>query len=665
MQRTTKPLTYVEVSGATVTPGSILTYTGGGSVIMNAVPTEMLLDPSGAITIDSMVTAYNSLVWGLYQSGMIITEPRVWFGAAGITGVQLSRVGAPVVVGVPVALSPQYAPYSGASGAYSYISMNDALAALNGVLGGISGAQFRYADGRVSLIVQDGTTIRFEEAVLAANSSPTSYGSTRRMLNRLFLRDISGYIGVDLSGPLLIQGEPIAAPTYGVFPEPAPASNIGFTDTTIDPFDVSWNASITRDAAYYIHVVGNGYNKLFLTHSPVLSIGTNQGISIGTTYNFTVITTTPYEVSTLSNPTANSPINNIIIFPTFTISARSYSYNYIDITWVPMHAQYSMVIQIDSDVPFIVGAEIGVAKSTLLTPGIHTVTAYLQNSSGDTGVRQTVSVEIVDIPAPIVVFGDSTRISILFDHTAPIIIANMKDIIVSATSTTSPTVNLIKYASDTNILVDGLDYATTYNISFSYRLSDDVTIGPPTVLSASTKNIFGPIADGLFNTGYTNIYESVVGKSGQSGQAYGYVIEQGSPWIGKQFNTILFPLIYGLGLLTTLQGSIDPSYFSVSVYDDTPNVGTLKSNSSMVEIVGPAYRYNDAYVITLDNTVTITANMYILFYSEPGITIASTYIFSSYPVPAPIKSIQLITGADGTETIYGETFGVLCDFALI
>jgi hypothetical protein len=300
MQRTTKPLTYVEVSGATVTPGSILTYTGGGSVIMNAVSTGLLLDPSGTNTIQSILAAYNSLVWGLYQSGMIITEPRIWFGNAGATGLLLSRVGDPLAI--------PYMPYSGA---YSYISMNDALAALNGRLDP-SGAQFRYAGGRVSLIVQDRTTIRFDEAV------PAAYGSTRRMLNRLFLRDISGYIGVDLSGPLMIQGEPITESTYGVFTEPAPASNIQFINQTLNSFDITWSASPTADVAYYVHVEGNGVNKLLLTPLTSITIGTNNGINPWDKYNFTIIATTPYEVNTSGNPSTSranpfGPISSGII----------------------------------------------------------------------------------------------------------------------------------------------------------------------------------------------------------------------------------------------------------------------------------------------------------------------------------------------------------------
>lgn len=282
------PLSYIEPSGGVVIPGGVLVYTGGKTARWNSIEDHVILDPSaaGVPSIPTLVETYNDLAWKLYKSGLVTTEPRVWFGAAGEGGVQLSVVGAPIVI------TPKYAPYAGRSGAYNYLSISDVLAELNGMLGNTPGAVFRYEGGRVSLIVKSGTTIQFDE-------NPAAYGSTRRMLNRLFLQDISGYIGVPLIGPLLIQGQPITTSTYGVYQEPTPASNIQFINQTAYSFDVTWDASTTPGVAYYVHV--NGIDKLLLTASTSITLGTNDGLNMWDKYIYNVVPTTLYEVSTSGN----------------------------------------------------------------------------------------------------------------------------------------------------------------------------------------------------------------------------------------------------------------------------------------------------------------------------------------------------------------------------
>ena len=474
MQQSIKPLTYIEVSGDTVTPGSILTYTGGGNVVMNSVPTELLLDPSGANTLQSIVAAYNSLLWGLYQSGMIITEPRIWFGAAGEGGVHLLIGNDPLV--------QKYAPYAGRGDAYSYISISDSLTALNRMLGDTPDAQFSYAGGRVSLMVKSDITLQFIE-------NPAAYGSTRRMLNRLFLRDIRSYIGVPLVGPLLIQGDPITLPTYGIFMNPEPVQNIRISNHTGTSFDVLWDESPTPHTYYYVRVEdSNNFNKLFFTPLTSLVLNKSKGIIPNVTYTITVVATTTYEVSTNNNPSVSTSI--IIVFPPFTLTVPSLYYKNIDVYWSYVDpSKYSMSIQLNSEAPQIVSADtpryIGFTNKP---PGIYIITALLIDADGYSSQSTSATVELFDIPQPNISLSVTTANSITLIHT--LLTPSEKKGIISNIeikyTENGNTVTVIHPYNDTSITINSLTAFTDYVFELRYVLTGQINKGDPTQITVTT-----------------------------------------------------------------------------------------------------------------------------------------------------------------------------------
>lgn len=468
------PLSYIEPSGGTVTPGGVLVYAGGTAARWNSIYADDILDPSavGVATIANLVTSYNDLAWKLYQTGFVTTEPRIWFGAAGADGVQLYLTGAP--------LAAAYAPYFGAGGAYSYISMSEVLAELNGMLGNTPEARFQYENSRVNLVVKSGSSIQFEE-------NPAAYGSTRRMMNRLFLRDISGYIGAPLTGPLLIQGQPIMEATYGVFPVPDAASNIQMSTTPIS-FTASWTASPTSNVIYYVRVQGGAYDALKIVKTSSIILGKIDGLQFGITYTVTVAASTPYEVS-VSKPTGQSSFS----FPVMNLAAAVGTpfYRYISLTWTPTPTSYPIVIKVGTDTPLTYNSASGRADIYKTQGGQYSVTypvsAYF-TYNGISGDVSTINVELLDIPAPnIALNGAPSSTSVSFTHTLltpPMMQGTIQSIRISFMQAGNDQVNTYSY-STTSITISGLDPDTGYTFTCYYVLQSGIG-GNSTVISTST-----------------------------------------------------------------------------------------------------------------------------------------------------------------------------------
>jgi len=303
-----RPLSYIEPSGGTVAPGSVLTLVRGSRGLIgqwNAPVAEAVLDTQGTpLSVADMARAYNQLVWDFSRLGIVSAEPRMWFGDAGYGGVKF------VVNGTKI-IDPYYIPYV----SLDYMptqALTDVLDTINANIDN-SNVLLTYEGGRVTLIVKSGTTLGL--------TSPSNlvYDSGLRIMRRLFGRtDISD----EYVGPAIVVGNLLAGPIAGIYPVPNSVTEISGTDTN-DGFLISWTpvsqpAGITT-VQYVVYAEYTG-ETLILGPTSDTSILAPELIP-GNTYLVSVITFTDYEASTERQMIPLTPGGGPPpIIPTFTLS---------------------------------------------------------------------------------------------------------------------------------------------------------------------------------------------------------------------------------------------------------------------------------------------------------------------------------------------------------
>lgn len=303
----TRPLTYLEPSGGVAyIPQNAVFVTGAATgVIGEWVGTHVvrILDPSGNNTLVSVVGAFNSLMWALKQSRLLVAEPRIWFGDAGTEGVQIVKNGANHRL---------YVPYAGGVPYFSP-TVGEIIAALNVGLGGVG--EFIYDGRRVVLVVRT-SSLSLQEPV------GSFYGPARRILNRLFRRKDaeSWIIGKTLNAPAYYGGDAIDGPIFGTFDAPAPATNPQMVIQTSTEFRVEWNGGGGADVKYYVRATGGGQDIVKLVDDVSANLGLADGLSAGVTYTVTVIATSPYEITAV-HPITSGSFGQLIPTPTIIAAA--------------------------------------------------------------------------------------------------------------------------------------------------------------------------------------------------------------------------------------------------------------------------------------------------------------------------------------------------------
>ena len=289
-----RPLSYIEPSGGTVTPGSVLTLARGSRGLIgqwNAPVEEAVLDTEGTpLSVADMARAYNQLVWDFSRLGIVSTEPRMWFGDAGTTGLRF-RIYDPTQ---GLYAETQYVPYPSPA-TPNTLALADVITGMNAAMGNTPNITLTYTDGSVSLLVKDGYSVKFLNT-----TPPGSYDTPLRIMRRLLLNVLGG-LASSYAGPTLIQGATLPGPIAGLYPVPAAPGLLSTSEITDTSMRLSWmippqppgvtnlRFNVFKDGVYTASVAG-GVATYELT-----------GLAAGQAYLLSVMSATDYEIS-VNNP---------------------------------------------------------------------------------------------------------------------------------------------------------------------------------------------------------------------------------------------------------------------------------------------------------------------------------------------------------------------------
>lgn len=335
MSRPSRPLLYIDVSGGIV-PGSLLSAaTSDGAVGRWTEPqTVQLLDPANA-TIESVVSAYNDLVWSLAQSRILNTELLIWFSDSGRSGVRFVRN-----AGTPSEKTADYVPYPlGAS--QTYIPVSKVLVDLQNLFPSDTGIKFLWFDNTFNIMLTDGDLL-FDDIP----GEPVDSGL--HVLNRIFggaFDRTSGARNITMRIPfsmrytysastnepqklVALQGTPLIGPISGVKPIPDDVTIASASDKTTSSFKLSWGPVQATNIKYYIEIDSNYVTETTDTEYIV------SGLEANTSYDVKITTATSYERGRTSKR-LNVKTNRITpALPTnFTIRSGGSSYDKITVSW--------------------------------------------------------------------------------------------------------------------------------------------------------------------------------------------------------------------------------------------------------------------------------------------------------------------------------------------
>lgn len=330
----------MDVSGGVV-PGSLLSAANAAGDVgrWTAAPSINLLDPTEANTIESIVSAFNQLVWQLAQSRLLMTEPLLWWGSESKDGVIIDVRNTQIKPHVDTRWD--FKPAENTT-----MRIRDFVDLFNSNFS--EGVRMTYAAGQLMLVVHEGFSIYFGE------SSDTTIGSGRRLLNRIFngtfplvrTRDISDKmkqysINQYCYGPTLIQGIPYGAPYRDNQSEQPPSvHDIKQLSISSASASLSWTSPVLETpnykyqgsgVAYYVKVTADGFEKIIPASAEGVDI---TELNADTEYSVTVITEGDYGINadyppiTVKTEKAVTPLP-----PNFAIYQQDVTPNSITVGW--------------------------------------------------------------------------------------------------------------------------------------------------------------------------------------------------------------------------------------------------------------------------------------------------------------------------------------------
>lgn len=278
-----RPLLYS--SNGAVVPGSILTAaTDDGAVGRWTAPqTIELLDPTSA-QLSDVVSAYNNLVWGLAQSRLLKTEPRVWF----------EQLTSHSDMGLKITVTKNGVAHERIiiPGANTTMKISDFVAIFNGFFEISTGVKMLFTGTQVMIVVPENVMLVFEEI------STLQLGSGRHIINRIFNGAASQYMGTIHIGPSILQGLPITQPIVH-YQTPAPSvSNPVVKSRTTSSIKIGWDWPFANreNMEFYVKVTNRADSSVSILKTTDLEIDIT-GLDTNTAYDIVVITASEYQTS--------------------------------------------------------------------------------------------------------------------------------------------------------------------------------------------------------------------------------------------------------------------------------------------------------------------------------------------------------------------------------